>query len=333
VKLLVRAPWRPRRLSAVVIALLTAAAALAGCASAPPVVNQQAAKQPVTATASDGRGAVRPLPAPTGCTSNVFDSASLRQALTTAQPGDKVCVAGDLSDTRLDVRVSGTAQQRLTIAGDGTALVKGITVEGDYVTVSGLNALNPVAPGISLSGDHLILENSTSISPRGNDGDALRFWGNDIAIRHNTLRDTKNIKAHADCMQTFATDPDHPASQNIVIDSNRCEAIANTCLIMEGPHSLAGDGSGVGVSRQVIYNNNYCQNQASQALQIDDVQNVTITNNSIVGDTLDHAFALQNNSTGAKVSGNKLNPKIAFEVGADDESKAGYQGPPIGGNP
>jgi hypothetical protein len=318
----------------VIIALLCAGAALAGCSGAPPVVRQSAPREPVAVTAPDGRGAIRPLPAPTGCTTNVIDGNGMRQATGAAQPGDKICVIGDISDTRLTIRQSGTAQRPIQVVGDGGTLVKGISVDGDYITITGINALNPAAPGISLFGNHITLTNSSSLSPRGDDGDALRFWGTYITIRHNTMRDTKNLNgAHADCMQTFATDSDHPASQHIVIDSNRCEDIANTCLIMEGPHSLAGDGSGVGATSDVTYHNNYCQNMATEALQIDDVQNLTITNNQIAGHTLDHAFALQNMSTGAAVSGNKLNSAIGFEVGMDDSSMPGYRGPAIGGNP
>jgi hypothetical protein len=307
---------------------------MAGCAEAPQIVHPAAPAQPVTQTSPDGRGAVRPLPAPASCGVTVIDGTGMQQAMNTAGPGAMICVTGNVSDTRLVVHQSGTAQQPIKIQGDGKTLVKGISVDGNYVTVSGINAVNPAAPGISLHGNFITLENSTSISPRGDDGDALRFWGSNITIRHNTLRDTKNLNgAHADCMQTFATDPDHPTSQHITIDSNRCEDIANTCLIMEGPNSLAGDGVGTGATSAVTYNNNYCQNMATQALQIDDVQNLTITNNEIAGQTLDHAFALQNQSTGAKVSGNKLNPAINFEVGADDSSKPGYQGPEVGGSP
>ena len=37
--------------------------------------------------------------------------------------------------------------------------------------------------------------------------------------------------------------------------------------------------------------------------------------------------------TGAKISGNKLNSEIRYEVGMDASSAPGYQGPPSGGNP
>nr|WP_156994310.1 right-handed parallel beta-helix repeat-containing protein [Pseudonocardia acaciae] len=291
-----------------------------------------ASQSPVPTTSPDNRGAIRPLARPTGCTSTALDANSMTQAVSAARPGSKICVFGDMGSTRLTVDQSGSAQAPIQVVGDGTTSVKGITVKADYVTISGLNSMNAEAPGIELTGRHLTVENSTSISPRQEDGDALRFWGSDITIKHNTMRNTRNIRAHADCMQTFATDGDHPASQRVVIDSNRCEDIDNTCLIAEGPNSLAGDGSGVGATADIRFVNNYCDNRAAQALQIDDVQNVVFSNNEIAG-PIHHALALQNKSTGAKVSGNKLRPSIKFEVGIDGSSRPGYKGPDPGGSP
>ncbi|WP_084215783.1 right-handed parallel beta-helix repeat-containing protein [Pseudonocardia spinosispora] len=327
-------PRWPRRLS-LAVGLVCVAVTLAACGGAPPVVRPSGPAQPVTATSPDGKGAIRPLPAPSGCTDNVIDGAGMTQALRSAAPGDVVCLQGDISDTRAVIQQSGTPQAPIKILGGGKALVKGVTVEGDNIVVSGINAVNPAAPGISLDGNNITLENSTSISPRGDDGDAVRFWGSNITIKHNTMRNTipGPQKAHADCMQTFATDADHVASQNVLIDNNRCEDISNMCLIVEGPNSVAGDGSGIGATSNITFSNNYCQNRASQALQIDDTQKLTVTNNDIVGDGLDKAFALQNKSTGAKISGNKLNSKIKYEVGMDDSSRPGYIGPEVGGDP
>ncbi|WP_051580818.1 right-handed parallel beta-helix repeat-containing protein [Pseudonocardia acaciae] len=331
-RVLVRRPIR-RFLLAAFGALLLAGCGIGGPEA--PVVRPPAsgATSPVQATAPDGRGAVRPLPAPT-CTTTVQTPDALELTLATVAPGAKVCLLGNLGGARLTVRTSGTAQAPIQIFGDGQTAVHGVTVEGSFVTISGVNVLNPDAPGISLAGDNITVENSTSISPRGDDGDALRFWGNNITIRHNTMRDTRNLNgAHADCMQTFATDADHAASQHIVIDANRCEQIDNTCLIVEGPHSLAGDGSGVGATSDITFTNNYCQNHAGEALQIDDAQNLTITNNEIASDQMDHAFALQNRSTGAKVSDNKVSSQLNYEVGLDESSAAGYQGPQPTGHP
>lgn len=46
-----------------------------------------------------------------------------------------------------------------------------------------------------------------------------------------------------------------------------------------------------------------------------------------------HAIGLAIGSTGATVSGNKLNPEIGYEVGIDESSMDGYEGPEPGGEP
>jgi hypothetical protein len=321
------------------LALLTGAVLaiglLAACGSSDDGSDTTApqATGPVPATAADGRGAIRPLAAPTGCTKTARDNLSMKDVLNAAGPGDKVCLLGDMDGARLHLKRSGTAQQPIQVLGDGNTTVGGITVEANYVTISGINAVKPKAPGISLLGTHITLENSTSIDPHEDDGDALRFWGSDITIRHDTLRGTRNANhAHADCMQTFATDEDSPASQRVTIDSNRCEDIDNNCLIVEGPNSEAGDGSGQGATTDIRFTNNYCDSRAEQAVLIDDAQHLTLTGNQIDGHN-NHAFALQNNATDATVADNTLSPGTKYEVGADDSVARGYHGPAVGGDP
>jgi hypothetical protein len=116
------------------------------------------------------------------------------------------------------------------------------------------------------------------------------------------------------------------------IEANRCERIDNICLIAEGPNSEAGDGSGEGRSTNFVFTNNYCDNGAGQALFVDDVSNVTVTNNQIVG-AITKAFAFQNESTGATVRDNEINAGIGYEVGMDESSQDRYQGPNPGGAP
>jgi hypothetical protein len=101
--------------------------------------------------------------------------------------------------------------------------------------------------------DNITLRNTVINGPRRDGGDGIRFWGDNITISHNTITGTRNRGgAHADRMQTYATDADNPASQDVVIDSNRCEMIDNNCLIVEGPNSGAGDGSGEGETSTII---------------------------------------------------------------------------------
>ncbi|GAA5163769.1 hypothetical protein GCM10023321_51130 [Pseudonocardia eucalypti] len=287
----------------------------------------------VAATSPDGRGAIRPLPAPTGCTRTVTDNDALDEAMAAAQPGDRVCLLGKLRSTRLVLKRSGTAQKPIELVGDGNTILRGINVEANFVRISGVNVLRPTGPGISLQGNSLILENSTVLSPRGGDGDGLRFFGENITIRHNTIRDTRHLDgAHADCMQTFATDDEHVASRNVRVTDNRCEKISNICLIAEGPHSSAGDGSGVGESADFLFSNNYCQYSAYQAVMLDDIKRMTITRNEVYTKG-PKAWAFQNNSTFGLIKDNVIGPDVEYEVGMDDSSKLGYRGPEVGGIP
>jgi hypothetical protein len=299
---------------------------LAGCAGPPNL-------DPVHTSAADGRGAIRPLPTPTGCTTTATDPDSLRAALDAAKPGTRLCVLGIMGHTRLSLTRSGTAEAPIEVLGDGHTVVRGITIAGDHIRVEGINSLRAFAPGVELTGNDITLRNCTSISPRGDDNDGLRFFGTNIRIEHNTIRDTLNLDlAHADCMQSFATGPDSPASQHVLIEANRCERIDNMCLIAEGPNSSAGDGSGDGESADYVYRNNYCDSHASQALEFDDIQRVSVLDNEIVAPQ-DKAFSFQNHATGATVRGNQINPSTGYEVGSDASSGDGYQGPPPGGQP
>ena len=276
-----------------------------------------------------GAGAVRPAPVTAACTKQV-DGAGLQAAVDAARPGDRICTRGS-SAQRLKVTRSGTPQAPIVLLGDGLITIKGLSVNANNVVIGGLNLTGASAPGVELTGNGITLVNNTISAPRGGDGDGIRFFGTNLKILHNTVSDVKNLNgAHADCLQTFASDS--PASQHVLIDSNRCEKIDNQCLIAEGPNSSAGDGSGKGRSSDIVFTHNYCDSQASQAVMIDDVQNVSITSNNIIGGN-EKAFAFDNKSTGAKVRGNILGLHIRFEVGMDNTSKLGYLGPLIGGLP
>ena len=276
-----------------------------------------------------GAGTLRPSPTPSGCT-RVVAADGLQAVVDAANPGDRICAQGTTSQ-RLTVRRSGTAGAPIQIIGVGQTSVRGVTVAASHVVVAGLNAALPVAPGIEITGDNITLLNNTVTSPRGGDGDGIRFFGTNLNILHNTVRDVRNLGgAHADCMQTFATST--PASLHVLIASNRCEKIDNQCLIAEGPHSSAGDGSGKGQSSNIEFVNNYCDTDASQALMIDDVQNMAVAGNDIASGN-QKAFAFANNSTGAAVGANLVAKNIGYQVGMDSSSKSGYQGPPVGGKP
>ena len=245
-----------------------------------------------------------------------------------AKPGDVVCFDGDLSGTRLHITKGGTPEQPVTYAGNGQQ-VKGITIEADNVVVDGYKSDQPEAPGIELTGNNITISHNTVTRPQGGDGDGIRFFGSHLKILGNTVSETSNSYGHADCMQTFASDT--PASQNVLIEGNRCEKIDNMCLMAEGPND--GEGDGNGHSDHFVIKNNFCETlKASQTLMIEDVQYCTITGNEFAASP-NHAIGLAIGSTHANVSGNKVSPGIKYEVGIDESSREGYQGPEPGGAP
>ncbi|MDT8915949.1 right-handed parallel beta-helix repeat-containing protein [Amycolatopsis sp. PS_44_ISF1] len=257
------------------------------------------------------------------CTRHLADPADAGSV----RPGDVVCFGATAKTKRLKITKGGTAQAPVTYSGAGQR-VGGIDVDADHVIVDGYTMDEPSAPGIEVHGNGVTVRNNTVTAPKGGDGDGLRFFGDDITISHNTISRTDNSTgAHADCMQTFATDEDDVASSHLVVDGNRCEQVDNMCLMAEGPDSEAGDGSGEGVSEDWTFSNNYCQTrEASQTLMVDDVQHLTVTGNTWAAGP-DHAVGLQNHSTDAHVGDNALDPSIECEVGIDKSSKKGYEGP------
>jgi len=263
-------------------------------------------------------------PGTPACTVRVAKASDVNSA----KPGDVVCFESSMKKARLKITKGGTADKPITYSGEG-ATVDGIDVETSYVVVQNFKMTGPQAPGIWAEGNNITLQNNTITKPVDGDGDGMRFFGNNIKILHNTVSGTSNQYGHADCMQTYASDT--PASQNVLIEGNRCEKIDNMCLMAEGPND--GEGDGQGNTDHFTIRNNYCETlKAGQALMIEDIQYCTITGNEFVG-SIDKAIGLAINSTNATVSGNKVDSRIGYEVGIDSSSKKGYKGPEPGGEP
>ena len=140
------------------------------------------------------------------------------------------------------------------------------------------------------------------------------------------LEGTSDIgDSHVDCMQTYATS--EPGSSGVLIQGNRCEGIRAQCLMAEGPDDEGG--SGKGESRGWLFDRNYCDAYAAaQSVALEDIQDVVITNNEMVGEG-NKAFALGKDSTGTVVRDNRIGPGYGREIGFDHPSaREGYQGPP-----
>ncbi len=254
----------------------------------PPVAVTPGTPGTVTTPTSDGTPGARPVT----CDPN--------QGMT--------CVA---ESGELDITEGGTPEAPKIYSGNGQTPVAGINVEADNVIVQGF--LMEGADGITATGNNITIQDNTIRNPSSHDGDGIRFFGDNIEILHNLVSGTDNSLGHADCMQTFATST--PSSSNLLVEGNRCEKIANICLMAEGPGDTESDGSGEGESKGWIIRNNYCEFGAAQGYMIEYVSDVTITGNEVVGDS-GKGVGLCNVEP-AEVSGNKLTG-IEEEVIRDD---------------
>lgn len=253
-------------------------------------------------------------------------------------PGDAVCFTG-ASNKPLTIRTGGTDAAPITYSGGGTATVRGIVVTASNVVVEGFTSKDGDSMGAKLLGNNITFRDNAITHPVniGDDTDGLRFFGDRIQIVHNTISDISDGSdctsngcgdgPHPDCMQTFYSDQ-YSTSSNVVIQGNRCEKAAAQCLMAEGP-SLPDEGvNGPGQSADWTFDGNYCRTGAAQALMIENIKNVTITNNDFDG-TNNKAIALSDGSTGAHVADNRLNARTKKLITFDDDTvAAGYVGPP-----
>jgi hypothetical protein len=299
-----------RRLAVLVVAVLTVLG-LAACTSNRPSGGVEAG------AGTAGPAGVRPV-APE-CSGDVDDP----------QPGDVICYTDDL-DEPLEITVGGTEDDPIVYSGDGTTTVPGIRVNADHVVVQGFVSDGAESTGIVGSGKNVTIQDNkiTQVSHTDDDVDGIRFFGDGARVLHNHVYDLEanDVEdSHVDCMQTFATSG--PGSSDVVIQGNRCEDIRAQCLMAEGPDDEGG--SGEGVSRRWLFDGNYCDaNARAQSVALEDIQDVTISNNEMVGRG-NKAFALGKNSTGIVVRDNTIGPGYGREVGFDHPSaEDGYQGPP-----
>jgi hypothetical protein len=243
-------------------------------------------------------------------------------------PGDVVCFSENL-DEKLEITKGGTEEAPVVYRGNGVE-VPGVEVTADNVIVDGFVSTGADSTGMTASGKNVTLQNNkiTQVRYTGDDVDGIRFFGDGVKLLNNWVYELEanDIEdSHVDCMQTFATSG--PGSSNVVIQGNRCEGIRAQCLMAEGPDDEGG--SGEGESRNWLFDGNYCDAHAdAQSVALEDIQNVTISNNEMAG-TGNKAFALGKGSTGVVVRDNRIGDGYGREVEFDDPSaEEGYQGPP-----
>jgi Right handed beta helix region len=311
-----------KRIVTPLVAFLLLAVGLTACSTSSSLSSPSGSSPAVVPAAPppDWDGTVGPRPVAPDCRGDADDP----------QPGDVICFTGDL-DAPLHITVGGLPDAPIVYSGDGDTRVPGIRAEADHVVIQGFVSDGADSTGIWAAGTGITVQDNTITQVRWNenDVDGIRFFGDGARVLHNAVEDLEGTDdvgdAHVDCMQSFATS--RPGSQNVVIQGNRCEGIRAQCLMAEGPG--VADGSGEGVSRNWLFRGNYCDAYAdAQSVAFQDVQNVTIVQNEMVGEG-NKAFALGQNSTGAVVKDNRIDEDYGREVGFDDPSaQQGYQGPP-----
>jgi hypothetical protein len=269
------------------------------------------------AAGSSGKPGVRPV------------SRKCRGSADGPQAGDIICFSGTL-DAPLAIEVGGTPGNPVVYSGDGRTRVPGIRSTADHVVIQGFVSDGADSTGIWASGTGVTIQDNTVTRVRHTDEDldAIRFFGNGSRVLHNFVHDLEGSTiggSHVDCIQTYATS--RPGSSDVVIQGNRCEGIRAQCLMAEGPNDEGG--SGEGVSRRWLFDGNYCDaHAAAQSVALEDIQDVTISNNEMVGKAT-KAFALGRNSTGTVVQDNRIGPGYGRAVGFDHASaQDGYRGPP-----
>jgi hypothetical protein len=276
-------------------------------------------------------GAVRPAPAPTGVTVTATSASAAQTALNAANAGSVIFLSGNLGATPLTMSRSGASGNPIKIVGDGNSTIGGLELTGDWIEVHSINIVAPPAPGLSVTGTNMLIENVVIDGPTGGDGDCCRFWGSFLTFRHCTFKNTDDSTgAHADAMQNYSTDAGDPRTHDILIENCSMENIDNMALISEGPNSSAGDGDHTGHTTNITISKCYCKTRvAAQAVWFDDVQNWTIKDTTFEGtggDGLDHAVGADNGSTGGTISNCKL-INVPHMLGMSDNSKPGYTGP------
>jgi hypothetical protein len=255
-----------------------------------------------------------------------------------ATPVRSVTVTGD------HVVVQGVA----AVGGAGISLAgTGLVVRGNRVEKADLDGIScdDLCPdaviedntvvgadgsGILVMGDHAVVRgNSVSGSVRreASDADGIRFFGDSVEIRDNTVFDIKatgypaGTEPHTDCFQTF--DDRRPPTVDAVIADNVCRNVDAQCLIATADEAMAQGKTGR--SHGIEFTGNQCDIQGSQAVLIRGIPAVTVQGNTFAGPGLASAAVFREGSTDGRFVDNVV-PDGVQQVEVDDASRDGFSG-------
>jgi parallel beta-helix repeat protein len=204
---------RHRWLGATMIGL---ALIISGCTAAPgPAL-------PGAASPGAGPPSSQIAPLPEECADRVTEAGQANAALQRVRPGSVVCLSGEgLADAELEMTTSGTAQQPITLVGDG-ATMRSVNVKADYVVIQGLTLRD--GDGLTMTGRGLVASNNVIYNATANgvecqrctdttiesntvqhaDGTGIWISGERITVRNNTVSDSvPRTQNDADGMRFF----------------------------------------------------------------------------------------------------------------------------------
>ncbi|MGH3938795.1 MAG: right-handed parallel beta-helix repeat-containing protein [Pseudonocardiaceae bacterium] len=145
---------------------------------------------------------------PADCTTHIGDPEGAQTALAQALPGETVCLQGNgLADAELNMVVSGTPSEPITIAADG-AIVRSIDINADYVIVDGFSLFD--GAGLNMKGRGIVARNNVLHNPAADgilcdscfdtiiesntvqraDGTGIYLIGERITVRNNTVSES-----------------------------------------------------------------------------------------------------------------------------------------------
>ncbi len=178
--------------------------------------------------------------------------------------------------------------EEVTIA---DSLISG--VDGTGVMVFGSEA---VVTGNEITGSRRVA---------ASDADGVRFFGSRHRIVGNLIhtihdRGYPGEGPHTDCFQTF--DNSKPPTVDVIIEGNVCVDVDHQCLIASAEES-AGAGA-IGRSGGLVFRNNVCASNGSQAVFLREFPRSVIANNLFVDTNEFQTLALEMFSSDLRVVNN-----------------------------
>jgi len=206
---------------------------------------------------------------------------TIQKAANSVSAGDTVMVNAGTYTERVTVSRSGSSSAYITIKANGTVDMKGFTLTGSYVRVSGFRIDQPSWNGFYISGNSNIVEyNEVSRSIyNGDDADGIRFFGDGHIIRYNYIHDIRQDDipdAHTDCFQTY--DNSAPPSTNILIEGNYCYNPGHQMMMLSAVTQFKS--SNLTIRNNVFEYNNPVAGW--QGIYLWDIPNSTVVHNTFI---------------------------------------------------